>query len=378
MNILFISFGLDPTVGGTERVTRTLMENFEHQGMSSYITFCVGDDSSFPKEKKLKINYRGSYSVFKKSMDNFIAEHDINLIINENVCEWNVSRYFGNLKAIHSKMPIIYCLHNTPDLFVPHYTKVDAQTIKNVIYHWFTGRTIYMTKHKRMFDIVDRYVVLSPSYINRFYEIFGMQDNGKVIAIPNPITIVKPEGELLEKENLFLVVARLAETQKNIRAILRIWKEFCKQNKDYQLQIVGYGPDEKLLRDYAASLQLQNISFMGRTHEPQKFYCRAKFFLMTSRYEGFPMTIIESMLFGCIPIVFNSFAAISDVIDNGKNGILIPNNDENAFLQVMLDVAGNRQQQEKISKQVAPSLAKFSEEKVTSMWMNLFGRFVDR
>lgn len=378
MNILFISFGLDPTVGGTERVTRTLMENFEHQGMSSYITFCFGDDSSFPKEKKLKINYRGSYSVFKKAMDNFIAEHDINLIINENVCEWNVSRYFGNLKAIHSKMPIIYCLHNTPDLFVPHYTKVDAQTIKNVIYRWFTGCTIYMAKHKRMYDIVDRYVVLSPSYISRFYEIFGMQDNGKVIAIPNPITMAKPEDELPEKENLFLVVARLTETQKNIRAILRIWKEFCKQNKDYQLQIVGYGPDEKLLRDYAASLQLQNVSFMGRTHEPQKFYRRAKFFLMTSRYEGFPMTIIESMLFGCIPIVFNSFAAISDVIDNGKNGILIPNNDENAFLHAMLDVAGNRQQQEKISKQVAPSLAKFSEEKVTSMWMNLFGRFVDR
>ena len=63
MNILFISFGLDPTVGGTERVTRTLMENFEHQGMASYITFCFGDDSSFPKEKKLKVNYRGSYSV---------------------------------------------------------------------------------------------------------------------------------------------------------------------------------------------------------------------------------------------------------------------------------------------------------------------------
>lgn len=378
MNILFISFGLDPTVGGTERVTRTLMENFEHQGISSYITFCFGDDSSFPKEKKLKINYRGSYSVFKKAMDNFIAEHDINLIINENVCEWNVSRYFGNLKAIHSKIPIIYCLHNTPDLFVSHYTKVDAQTIKNVIYRWFTGRTIYMTKHKRMFDIVDRYVVLSPSYINRFYEIFGMQDNGKVIAIPNPITMAKPEDELPEKENLFLVVARLEETQKNIRAILRIWKEFCKQNKDYQLQIVGYGPDEKLLRDYAVSLQLQNISFMGRTHEPQKFYRRAKFFLMTSRYEGFPMTIIESMLFGCIPIVFNSFAAISDVIDNGKNGILIPNNDENAFLQVMLDVAVNRQQQEKISKQVAPSLAKFSEEKVTSMWMDLFESFTGR
>lgn len=372
MNILFISFGLDPTVGGTERVTRTLMENFEHQGMSSYITFCFGDDSSFPKEKKLKINYRGSYSVFKKAMDNFIAEHDINLIINENVCEWNVSRYFGNLKAIHSKMPIIYCLHNTPDLFVSHYTKVDAQTIKNVIYRWFTGRTIYMTKHKRMYDVADRYVVLSQSYINCFYEIFGLQDEGKVIALPNPIIMAKPEGEQQEKDNIFLVVARLAEKQKNISAILRIWKEFYPHHKNYRLQIVGYGPDEQYLRDYAKSLSLEGVEFVGKTNTPQKYYAKAKFFLMTSRFEGFPMTIIESMQFNCIPIVFNSFAAINDVIDNSKNGILIPKGDEDAFLQAMLDVTENSQKQKEISKRVAPSLAKFSMKEVSGMWLNLF------
>ena len=372
MNILFISFGLDPTVGGTERVTRTLMENFEHLGMACYITFCTGDDPSFSSERKQKLNYRGCYSVFKKTMDNFIGKHDIKLIINENVCEWNVSRYFKDLKESNSKISVIYCLHNTPDLFVPHYTKIDAQTIKNVVYRWFTGRTIYMAKHKRMYDVADRYVVLSPSYIHRFYEIFGLHDEGKVIAIPNPITMAKPEGEKQEKDNLFLVVARLSEKQKNIRAILRIWKEFCKQNNDYQLQIVGYGPDEEQLKEYASSLQLQNVAFMGRTHEPQKFYRRAKFFLMTSRYEGFPMTIIESMLFGCIPIVYNSFAAINDVIDNGKNGILIQNNDEQAYLHAMLDLAEDRQKQEEISKQVAPSLAKFSVEKVTGSWVKLF------
>lgn len=378
MNILFISFGLDPTVGGTERVTRTLMENFEHLGMACYITFCTGDDPSFSSERKQKLNYRGGYSVFKKTMDNFIGKHDIKLIINENVCEWNVSRYFKDLKESNSKISVIYCLHNTPDLFVPHYTKIDAQTIKNVVYRWFTGRTIYMAKHKRMYDVADRYVVLSPSYIHRFYEIFGLQDEGKVIAIPNPITMAKPDGEKREKDNLFLVVARLSEKQKNIRAILRIWKEFCKKNSDYQLQIVGYGPDEEMLRAYAASLELQNIAFMGRTNEPQKFYRRAKFFLMTSRYEGFPMTIIESMLFGCIPIVYDSFAAINDVIDNGKNGILIPNGDEEAFMQVMLDVVGNRQLQVEISKRVAPSLTKFSVKDVSGMWMNLFGILTGR
>ena len=164
-----------------------------------------------------------------------------------------------------------------------------------------------MAKHRRMYEVADRYVVLSPSYVQRFQEIFRLNDKSKVIAIPNPITITAKDDCLEKKENIFLVVARLSEEQKNIGAILRIWKEFCKHNSDYQLQIVGYGPDEKMLHDYAKTLNLKNIEFVGKTSEPQKYYRRAKFFLMTSNYEGFPMTIIEAMQFGCIPLVYKSF-----------------------------------------------------------------------
>lgn len=372
MNILFISFGLDPTVGGTERVTRTLMESFESQGIGCYITFCAGDDKTFPIDKKLMVDYRGSYSAFKDTMFRYFDSHHIDLIINENVCEWNVSRFFRELKAKRSNFPIIYCLHNTPDLFVPYFSKINAQSIKNLVYRVFTGDTIYMAKHRRMYEVADRYVVLSPSYIQRFHEIFRLKDAGKVIAIPNPITMKANDDYSQEKENIFLVVARLSEKQKNICAILRIWKEFCKQDSNYQLQIVGYGPDEVMLRDYAKNLNLKNVEFMGKTSEPQKYYRRAKFFLMTSRYEGFPMTIIEAMQFGCIPIVYNSFAAINDIIDSGSNGMLVSNGDEGHFVQVMHELIANDDLQKAIRSKVRPSLDKFSLEKVTSQWKYLF------
>lgn len=371
MNILFISFGLDPTVGGTERVTRTLMENFEHQGMSSYITFCFGDDSSFPKEKKLKINYRGSYSVFKKAMDNFIAEHDINLIINENVCEWNVSRYFRNLKDGHRKMPIIYCLHNTPDLFVRPIEEYSLRALKNRLFKVCTGKTVYMKKHQRMYDVCDRYVVLSPSYIEDFCHIFNLPNDGKVISIPNPISMLVEKNDD-NKENIFLVVARLAEKQKNISAILRIWKNFYPYHKNYKLQIVGYGPDEQFLHDYAKSLSLERVEFTGKTATPQKYYSKAKFFLMTSRYEGLPMTVIESMQFNCIPIVYNSFSAIGDIIESRNNGILIPENNEQLFLKAMNDLVDNEVQQDNIKSKIQTSLKKFSMENIGKLWENLF------
>lgn len=374
MNILFISFGLDPTVGGTERVTRTLMKGFEQQGINCFITFCTGDDATFPSDKKLKVDYRSSYSDYKKSMDEYIERHHIDLIINENVCEWNVSRLFRELKAKRKDIPIIYCLHNTPDLFVPHYSKINAQSVKNLVYRFFTGDTIYMAKHRRMYEIADRYVVLSPSYIQRFCEVFKLKDEGKVIAIPNPITMTATGDCTEDKENIFLVVARLSEKQKNISAILRIWKEFSKQDSGYRLQIVGYGPDETMLQNYAKTLDLRNVEFVGKTSEPQKYYRRAKFFLMTSRYEGFPMTIIEAMQFGCIPIVYNSFSAINDIVADGENGILVSNGDEASFLTAMYRIATDENRQEKIRENLRPSLGKYSIEAIEALWFSLFNR----
>lgn len=55
--------------------------------------------------------------------------------------------------------------------------------------------------------------------------------------------------------------------------------------------------------------------------------------MMTSIWEGLPMTLIEAMHYGCVPIAFDSFAALYDLIDNGNNGFIIPNNDIDCFVK---------------------------------------------
>lgn len=378
MNILFISLGLDPTVGGTERVTRTLMTYFERNGINCYITYCLGEDATFPPEKKMKVNYRGKYSVFSQLMTECIKAHQIDLIINENICEINVSRFFKELKKTRNDIPIIYCLHNTPEIFIPRQGKLNSQRIKNILFKFITGKTIYMWKHKRMYDIADRYVVLSPSYISQFYNIFNIKEPSKVIAIPNPVTMSAKGTKKENKENIFLVVARLADQQKNISAILRIWKEFTKQDHEYKLQIVGSGPDEEKLKKYAEFLKLRDVEFTGKTNEPQKYYKHAKFFLMTSRYEGFPMTIIEAIQFGCIPIVMDSFSAINDVIESGKNGILVPSGDERMFVESMHNVVADDSMRNTISGNLESSLQKYAVGNVGEQWKRLFNQLTSK
>ena len=375
MNILFISCGLSVTVGGTERVTRVLMQHFDNLGHHGYITYCMGDDTSFTKSRKLLVDYRSSYCDFEKQIDAFFEHAHVDLIVNENICEYNVSRWLRKKKEERPCLPIIYCLHNTPDLFTRPIEGYNLRAIKNRLYKTFTGKTVYMWKHQRMYDVCDRYVVLSPSYIKDFCHIFKVPNDGKVISIPNPISM-RTEGYDEMKENVFLVVARLAEKQKNITAILRIWKKFYPQHKDYKLQIVGYGPDEQYLRDYAESLSLEGVEFTGKTNTPQKYYAKAKFFLMTSRYEGLPMTIVESMQFNCIPIVYDSFAAIGDIIKSGVNGILVQNNDEQSFLEAMKSLVDNEEKQEYIKNNLQSSLLKFSKENVGEQWEKLFNEIL--
>ena len=234
-----------------------------------------------------------------------------------------------------------------------------------------------MWMHQRMYDVCDRYVVLSPAYINDFCCIFKLPNDGKVISISNPISM-QTDGFDKDKDNVFLVVARLSEKQKNISAILRIWKKFYSLHKNYWLQIVGYGPDKQYLRDYAESLSLEGVEFTGKTNTPQKYYAKAKYFLMTSRYEGLPMTIVESMQFNCIPIVYDSFAAIGDIIKSGVNGILVQNNDEQSFLEAMNSLVDNEEKQEYIKNNIKHSLQKFSLDYIGNQWMLLFNELLNK
>lgn len=377
MNILIISYGLSRIHGGVERVTRVLIDYFEQKGCDCYIVYRSDDDVSFPQNHKLLIGYNSAYKDFERQMDAFFEYANVDLIINENVCELNVSKWLRKRKAIDHKLPIVFCLHNTPDLFTRPIEGYNLRAIKNRLFKTFTGKTVYMWKHQRMYDVCDRYVVLSPSYIKDFCQIFKVPNDGKVISIPNPISM-RTEGYDEMKENVFLVVARLAEKQKNITAILRIWKKFYPLHKDYKLQIVGYGPDEQYLRDYAESLSLEGVEFTGKTNTPQKYYAKANFFLMTSRYEGLPMTIIESMQFNCIPIVYDSFSAIGDIVESGENGILVQNNDEQAFLEAMNVLVENREKQEYIKSNLQPSLQKFSLDNIGNQWILLFDKYLSK
>ena len=129
-----------------------------------------------------------------------------------------------------------------------------------------------------------------------------------------------------KKENCFLFVGRISKN-KRIDNLIKTFYFLKKYEKNIKLYIVGgdWEGIKKELENLVYKLKLEkNIIFVGEKKEKEllKYYKNAKFFVSASEYEGFGISVIESMAAGCIPIV-NNIEAFKQFIKNGENGFIL-------------------------------------------------------
>jgi len=128
----------------------------------------------------------------------------------------------------------------------------------------------------------------------------------KILLIPNSLRseLISEvvEDNSLEKKMSFLAVSRI-ENQKNLRLMIESFAAICKHYPDAFLSIAGTG---SLLKTYQELVRTKysdlNITFYGEIEDVASLYNKHKFFLNSSIFEGFGISIVESMLFRCIPI----------------------------------------------------------------------------
>ena len=335
MNICYLISNIQPSMGGTERVTMTVSENLEKIGYKVYFIYTKEGNKLIPVNRKLKIDYDVGINSLKKEVLSFVGKNSIQVLIVVNRV-FQTSKYqelFRFLKK-NSSVKIIASLHAAPDNWV--IKDVWGAVLFKVYLKDLIKKLIFKIKNPHVdkvlgtYRVVDKYLLLSKSYINPFKEIYPIEDGGmKLIAIPNPCPFTDVYDDNVTKENIVLIVSRMQEDQKRIYAALKIWNLLGEKFSEWKLAIVGDGPDLDTYKKIAKILS--HVYFVGHSNKVQDYYKRSKIFMMTSIWEGLPMTLIEAMHYGCIPIAFDNFAALHDLIDNDKTGYIIPNNDIRSF-----------------------------------------------
>jgi glycosyltransferase involved in cell wall biosynthesis len=204
-----------------------------------------------------------------------------------------------------------------------------------------------------------------------------MKSRDKIYAIGNPLSFNNfyPVEALDKKEKIVLVVARHDENQKRISLVLQIWQYIHKEDSKWQLVLIGEGRDSEKYRSLAKKLHLQNVTFVGRSN-PESYYYKASIFMMTSSYEGFGVTLTEAQQMGCVPIVFDSYKSLHDIIEHDINGIIIENNNIGEYVFKLRKLMTDNEYRRKMAINAIEACKKFSIDLIVNKWMDLFDKIV--
>ena len=193
----------------------------------------------------------------------------------------------------------------------------------------------------------------------------------KCIVIGNPIKKLEPETLLsARRENLIITVGRLM-SGKNHDRLIRIfartrhdgWKflivggDFAKQNNMSRLK--------NLCSDLGVS---DDVIFTGAQPDVYKYLLRSKIFVFASEKEGFPNVIGEALATGTPVISYDCVAGPSEMIEDGRNGYLIPMHKDGLFTSRLEALMGDDLLRDKMSKEAVNSISRFDIDKICRLF----------
>ena len=213
----------------------------------------------------------------------------------------------------------------------------------------------------------DCIVTLSESAIRDFRELCPA--GGRITAIANSSHYPQPV-RIPPKKNRLLFVGRMENFSKGINRLIRIWAALEKSFPDWELHLLGDGPDLEKNRQLAEHLLLERCVFHGCC-DPEPFYREASFICLTSGFEGFGMVLLEGMQYGCIPIAFDSYPAVHDLIEHRINGMLVPPFDEPGYARVLSLLMQHEPLRQKMHLAAWQKSLRFSPEIIGRQWQQL-------
>ena len=218
--------------------------------------------------------------------------------------------------------------------------------------------------------------MLSNAFIEPLIKYARIKDSANITAIGNPVTIpVDLSGfDLKNKKKQILYVGRMDFENKRVNRIVEAWEGIADRHKDWELVLVGDGPHKSLLQEYVAQHHIDRVKFEGFCVEaPIRYYKDASIFMLTSDLEGFGLVIIESMSFGCVPIVYGSYEAVYDIIEHGKSGFITPMPySKSKTMEYMEQLIENENLRNDMAKNAMTRSKLFSIDSIAKKWYDLF------
>lgn len=341
--------------GGTERVVANLVNEWISQGCDVSLIVATGGGKSFyqlnPKVKVLDLHMQrlaplkvgtlpfvvlGYLKIIKK-LYTCLKENQIDLLLNI----WTNMSLCGIIAGKIAGIRTIACEH------IWYYSASWYwRSLRRLIYPFATGVVSLTEIDKTLYERFARNVACIPN-ANYFYS-----------------------TEKVNYENMQVLAIGRLTYQKGFDLLIDAWSKVMEYYSNWKLVIVGGGEDyDKLLSIIKTKGCQQSIIMQPPTSNVIQHYLDSSIYVMPSRYEGFPMVLLEAMSVGLPIVSFDCPTGPKELLDAGQYGLLVKNGDINDLSVGLNKLISNLSLREEFGLKSKKRIQNYSQEKINLKWM---------
>ena len=360
--------------GGVEMAITLLANALVKRGFNVEI-LCIYNlgDPAYSIDKKVKITYLSDVHPNREEFYKAVKEKNVPLMIREGLYSVKVLYLKNKVMADAIKRidkGVIISTRNEHSVLLSKYGRREVRKVAQLHHdHKFEKRLI--RDFKKKYTNIDYFVLLTERLKDEVKTMMKENTHTKCVVIPN---FLSDMSEVLhsERKRQVLAVGRLHSVH-GFERLIKIWKRFDAKDETV-LKIIGDGQEKESLQNLIDKYCLQEKVIMTGELSHEKVMeemHRSICYVMTSYSEAFPFVLIEAMAGGLPVVAYDVRVGPAAIVQNGESGFLIPDGNEELFIDKLRILCQDDKLREQMSKNAVQRSREFSEDSVMKKWLEI-------